>query len=204
MRTIVEVDSQIIAPKKDLFTMPVVITVTDFNQRASASFAEKISAAHNNSQPVIPVLIDSPGGRVHDLLYMLSIIERSEKPVATVALGKAHSCGCFLLSAGTPGYRYADQNSSIMLHDIAGGAIGKGADIEVSAAEISRLKKLCFKKMDKNCQQERGYCMNLLSSNNNTNLYLTPTMAKKHKIVDHIGVPSLKISVDVTTEFIGS
>jgi len=202
MKTSISIDSLITGPKKDLFQLPVIIRVTDFNQKAAADFAAQMSRAHNHNQPVIPVLIDSPGGRVYDLLRMLSEIERSEKPVATIAVGRAMSCAASLLAAGTPGYRYADINSSIMVHDISGGAIGKGEDLVVNVAEASRLKNLVMSNLAKHCgHPDRKYFSDLLRSNNNTNFYMTAKQAKKHKLVDHVGMPSMSVSVEVVTQF---
>lgn len=199
------IDPRVIAARKpaELFKQPIIIQVNNFNTDAAETFVRKIHAAEEIRQPVIPVVIDSPGGEVYSLMRMLSAIEGSKIPVATISSGKSMSCGCILLSAGTPGYRYVDPNSTIMLHDVSSGKIGKSEDLKVSAAEADRLKKSIFHKMAKYCDQPKNYFIDILSSRNNTDYYMSPQTAKKHRIVDHIGVPEFRASLDVNYEFIG-
>ena len=205
MKVTTTIDPRVVAPRKpaELFKQPVVIQVNSFNTAAAELFVKKMHAAQEREQPVIPVVIHSPGGEVHALMRMLSAIEHSTVPVATISVGRSMSCGCFLLAAGTPGYRYADPNSTIMLHDVSTGKIGKSEDLKVTAEEAGRIKKTVFHKMAKYCDQPKDYFIELLASRNNTDYFMSARTAKKHKIVDHISVPEFKVSLDVNYEFIG-
>ena len=77
---------------------PIIIRVNKFNEKAALEFATKVAVAHSTGQKVIPVVIDSYGGEVYSLMSMISSIESSELPVATIVEGKAMSCGAVLLS----------------------------------------------------------------------------------------------------------
>lgn len=205
MKVTTTIDSRVIAPRKpaELFQQPIIIQVNSFSTTAAELFVKKIYAAQEIGQPVVPVVIDSPGGQVYSLMRMLSAIESCSIPVATISSGKSMSCGCILLSAGTAGYRYVDPNSTIMLHDVSSGKIGKSEDLKVSAAEADRLKKTIFHKMAKYCGHPKNYFIDILSSRNNTDYYMSARTAKKHGIVDHIGTPEFKVSLDVKYEFVG-
>ena len=52
-------------------------------------------------------------------------------PIETWCLGQAASMGSLLLTAGTPGQRYALPNSRIMIHQPSGGAQGQATDIMI-------------------------------------------------------------------------
>jgi len=60
--------------------------------------------------------------------------------ICTICIGQAASMGAFLLSAGTPGKRYALPNARIMIHQPLGGAQGQATDIQIQAKEIQRMK----------------------------------------------------------------
>lgn len=204
MKITTTIDPRVVAPRKpaELFKQPIVIQVNSFNTAAAETFVKKIHAAQELGQPVIPVVIDSPGGEVYSLMRMLSAIESSDTPIATISSGKSMSCGIVLLSAGTVGYRYIDPNATVMLHDVSSGKIGKSEDLKVSAAEADRLKKAIFHKMAKYCGHPKDYFIDLLASRNNTDYYMSARTAKKYNIVDHIGVPEYKVSLDVNYEFV--
>ena len=56
--------------------------------------------------------------------------------VATVAMGMAASMGQFLLSAGTPGKRYATPHARVMMHQPSGGIGGTASDIKIQAEQM--------------------------------------------------------------------
>ena len=61
--------------------------------------------------------------------------------VATVAMGLAASMGQFLLSAGTPGKRYATPHARIMMHQPSGGIGGTASDIKIQAEQMLHIKR---------------------------------------------------------------
>lgn len=204
MKNIIKKDPRIITKDlKDLLVQPKVIRVTKFNEDAASKFADDMSEAHNTGQPVIPVLIDSYGGYVYSLLSMVSEIENSKLPVATISVGKSMSCGAILLSAGTPGYRYMDKNSTVMVHEVGSAAWGKLEEMKVSVKEAERLNKVVLEKMAKWCgHKDKNYFVKLIAQKKNADWFLSANDALKHKIVDHIGLPSFETEVTVKTRFV--
>ena len=61
--------------------------------------------------------------------------------VATYAMGLAASMGQFLLSAGTPGKRYALPHAQILMHQPSGGVGGTESDITIQAEQFRRHKR---------------------------------------------------------------
>src|SRR5690242_21463331 len=56
--------------------------------------------------------------------------------VATLALGLACSAGQFLLSAGTPGKRFALPHARILMHQGSSGIAGSAVEVEVQADDL--------------------------------------------------------------------
>ena len=120
MKSIINVDPKIRWDRKlGLIEEPVIIRVKEFTEDSADEFEQDMSKAHNTGQPLVPIIIDSYGGQVYSLLSMISDIQNSDIPVATICVGKAMSCGAVLLSCGNDGMRYCDANSSVMIHDVS-------------------------------------------------------------------------------------
>lgn len=77
--------------------------------------AELLLLAAENDRP-ITLYINSPGGSVPAGMAIYDVIRHIGNDVVTIGLGYCASMGQFLVSAGTPGKRYALPNARMMLH----------------------------------------------------------------------------------------
>lgn len=181
---------------------PIIIRINKFDEGTAKAFNEEIAAAHDSEQTVIPVIIDSYGGYVDSLMSMISDITNSDKPVATIVIGKAMSCGAALMTFGTPGYRYVDQNARIMVHEISSGADGKITDIAVSAEETNRLNEHLFELMAKKCGKKKNYFQKHMRDKGNADWFMSPEEAVHHGLADHVRIPKFTrvVSVEYTFE----
>lgn len=64
-----------------------------------------------------------------------------QNDVVTIAMGLAASMGQFLLSAGTPGKRFALPNAEILIHQPSAGLAGSASDIKIHAERLLHTKK---------------------------------------------------------------
>lgn len=92
--------------------------------------------ASRDSRADIVLLINSPGGSVPGMLAIRDTMRAIPNDVATVNIGMAYSAGQFLLSAGTPGKRFALPHAKVLLHQGSGGIGGTAQDIEIQAADM--------------------------------------------------------------------
>jgi ATP-dependent Clp endopeptidase proteolytic subunit ClpP len=166
------------------------IHINEFTECSAKDLYKTISSWNKDKQSFIPIIVDSYGGMVDSVLAMYDVIKSVPIPVLTIGLGKAMSCGSFLLSAGTKGMRYCAPNCRIMLHSLSTFFSGKVGDVEVSTREIKRVQNRFFHLMAKNCQQPKDYFLNLLGKHKDKDLYITPREAMRHGLVDHIQLPS--------------
>lgn len=170
----------------------VTIYVNEFSEESARDFYFSFSRALKSGQKIIPIVIDSYGGSADSLIAMMDVIYSSPVPVATLAVGKAMSCGAFLLSCGTEGMRFIGPNSRVMIHGVSSGLFGKLPEVKHELIEMNRMQDMMFKNMAKNCGKPVNYFLKLLEKKGNLDWYLTPQECLKHNIVNHIRVPMLR------------
>ena len=89
----------------------------------------------------ISLYINSPGGSVTAGMAIYDTMQYIKCDVSTICMGMAASMGAFLLAGGTKGKRMALPNSTIMIHQPAGGAQGQATEIKIVAEQILKTKK---------------------------------------------------------------
>jgi ATP-dependent Clp protease protease subunit len=185
----------------ELRKSPVIVRVNKFDEDAAKKFAEEIALAHNTGQKVIPVVIDSYGGQVYSLMSMISAIKHSDIPIATIVEGKAMSCGAILFSFGEEGYRFMDPNATVMIHDVSSMDFGKVEELKAGAKEADRLNDTIYHMMARNCGKADDYFMKIVDKKKHADWFLDAKESKKHNLANHLRVPSLSITVDVSIDF---
>lgn len=110
------------------------------DQVASSIVAQLLFLEAEDPEKDIYLYINSPGGVVTSGMSMFDTMNYIKPDICTICIGQAASMGAFLLSAGTPGKRFALPHSRIMIHQPLGGAQGQATDIAIQAKEILRMK----------------------------------------------------------------
>lgn len=113
--------------------------ITD--QTANLIVAQLLYLSNEDTDSPIQMYINSPGGQVYAGLAIYDTMQMIPNPINTVAVGVTASFGTVLLTAGTPGQRFALPNATVHMHQPLGGAQGQATDIEIQANEILRLRK---------------------------------------------------------------
>tara|TARA_R110000796_G_scaffold240220_1_gene361200 strand:+ start:164 stop:775 length:612 start_codon:yes stop_codon:yes gene_type:complete len=180
---------------------PVVIRVQDFTPKSAKEFSDQMQLAHNTGQPIIPIVIDSYGGQVYSLMAMISEIQNSSLPVATIVQGKAMSCGAILSTFGAENMRYIDPCATVMIHDVSSMAWGKIEELKSSSEEADRLNKIVYQMMAKNCKQKKNYFLDIVHSKGHADWYLDAEECLSHNISQHTTLPTLEVSIDVAYSF---
>lgn len=167
------------------------VLVNEFSEYGVKCFKAEFDALKNSNIPIIPIIIDSFGGEIYSLLAMLDIMVSCDRPIATIAIGKAMSCGSILLACGSPGLRFIGPNSTVMIHDAGSVSFGKIEDLKADVGEAERLNIKIFGILNERCGKKNGYFQKIVSEKKHANWYLTPEEALKHGVVDKIGIPVL-------------
>jgi ATP-dependent Clp protease protease subunit len=180
------------------------VLVNEFSEYGVKNFKVDFDELNSSSLPIIPIIIDSFGGEVYSLLAMLDIISTAVKPVATIALGKAMSCGSILLACGTEGLRFVGPHATVMVHDVATVSFGKIEELKADVGEAERLNIKIFELLNNKCNKPKGYFQKIVAEKKHTNWYLDAKEVLKHGLADHVGLPVVDslFNLDVVKEVI--
>jgi ATP-dependent Clp protease protease subunit len=99
-----------------------------------------MSLAAEDPDTDIALWIHSPGGSVPSMLAIRDVIRLVPCDVSTLAIGLACSAGQFLLSAGTPGKRYALRHARVLMHQGSAGIGGSAVEIEIQANDLRHIR----------------------------------------------------------------
>jgi len=109
---------------------------------ANRIIAQLLLLAAEDPTADITLYINSPGGSVSAGLAIYDTMRLIPNDVSTLAMGLAASMGQFLLSAGTPGKRYALPHARVLLHQGSAGIGGTAIDIEIQAENLEHTKNV--------------------------------------------------------------
>ncbi len=90
----------------------------------------------------ISIYINSPGGSFTSLTAIYDCMQFVRPDIQTICMGQAASAAAVLLAAGSPGKRFALENSRILIHQPSAQGEGQSSDIEIQAREILRMRSL--------------------------------------------------------------
>ena len=154
--------------------------VTDMN--ANVVIAQMLYLTSKDSKRDIKLYINSPGGSVTAGLAIYDTMQFLKCPVSTICIGLTASMAAVLLAAGTKGKRFALPNAEILLHQVAGGAQGQAADIEITAKQIVKMKA----KLNEILSTHTGQPVDKVEKDTDRDFYLTSEEAKKYGLIDEV------------------
>ncbi len=135
-----------------------------------------------NPEKDIMLYINSPGGSVTAGLAIYDTMQHVKADVSTICLGQACSMGAFLLAGGAKGKRMALPNARIMIHQPWGGAQGQASDIEIQAAETSRLKRT----LNELLSFHTGQPLDKIKRDTDRDYFMIPPDAKEYGMIDKV------------------
>jgi ATP-dependent Clp protease, protease subunit len=152
------------------------------DDNANAICAQMLLLAAENPDKDIWLYINSPGGSVTAGMAIFDTMQWVPNDVATVAMGMAASMGQFLLSAGTPGKRYATPHARVMMHQPSGGIGGTASDIKIQAEQLIHIKQ----QMAGLIAEHTGQSVEQIEKDSDRDRWFTATEAKEYGFVDHV------------------
>ncbi|HEX5206157.1 MAG TPA: ATP-dependent Clp protease proteolytic subunit [Actinoplanes sp.] len=130
----------------------------------------------------ISLYINSPGGSVSAGLAIFDTMRLIPNDVSTLALGLAGSMGQFLLTAGTPGKRFALPHAQILMHQGSAGFGGTAADVEIYAEQLERIGTLLLRLT----AEHTGQAYDTVEQDSRRDRWFTATEAREYGLIDHI------------------
>ena len=130
----------------------------------------------------VSVYINSPGGSVTSGLAIYDTIQFIRPDVTTFCLGQAASMAAVVLSAGTPGKRFALPNSRVVIHQPSGGFSGQATDINIQAKEILRTRQ----RLNEILSVHTGQSLAKIEQDVERDFIMTAEAAKEYGIIDQV------------------
>ena len=149
---------------------------------ANSVIAQLLFLASVDPKKDIQLYINTPGGSVTAGMAIYDTMQYIKCPVATICFGLAGSMGAVLLAAGEKGKRFALPNSEILLHQVAGGAQGQAADIEITANQIIKIKN----KINQIVAKHTGQPLDRVVKDTDRDFYLSAEEAKAYGVIDEV------------------
>jgi len=144
--------------------------------------AQLLLLAAEDPKRDIHLYINSPGGSVTAGMAIYDTMQLVEPDVATFALGLAASMGQFLLSAGTPGKRYALPHARILMHQPSAGVAGTASDIAIQAEQY----KLTKREMAELIAEQTSQSVEQIERDSDRDRWFTAAQALDYGFVDQV------------------
>jgi ATP-dependent Clp protease, protease subunit len=155
------------------------------DQVANVIIAQLLYLDREDPEKEISLYIHSPGGVITSGLAIYDTMQLIRPPVSTICVGMAASMATVLLCAGSTGKRFALPNSTIHMHQAAGGVQGQAADMVIAAREITRQMEILKDIFVKHTGQPREK----ITHDTDRDYYLNAQGAKEYGLIDDILEP---------------
>jgi ATP-dependent Clp protease protease subunit len=149
---------------------------------ANLIIAQLLYLAREDPDRDIMMYINSPGGYVNAGLAVYDTMQLIQPDVSTTCVGMAASMGAVLLAGGAKEKRFTLPNSTIMIHQAAGGFEGTAADIEIRAREILRLQQRIKEILAYHSGQE----MDRIARDMDRDFFMSAEAGKEYGLIDDI------------------
>ena len=129
----------------------------------------------------INLMINSPGGDVHEMFAIIDYMESLDVKVNTICRGKAFSAAAVILTCGT-GSRMMSKRSTMMFHQSSSFLGGKMSDITAYLDNVKNLEKHVYSLLAERTTKGAEYWKEHMR----TDMFLTAEEAKQLGIIDQI------------------
>ena len=169
--------------RQQLFRQRVVVLDGQLNDDNGTLLATQIlTLAAEDSTTDIALWIHSIGGSVPSMLAIRDVIRLVPCDVSTLVLGLACSAGQFLLSAGTPGKRFALPHARVLMHQGSAGIGGSAVEIEIQANDLRHIRDTVLGLI----AQDTGQPRSTVFEDSLHDHWYTAEQALEYGFIDHV------------------
>jgi len=132
----------------------------------------------------LTLYINSTGGDLYSAFALIDIINTSNHPVRTIAVGAVMSAAFLIFASGTKGERYCGRNTGLMCHQFSDSTEGKYHDIKATMRD----NELSNQKMVDILKEATGLAPSVIKKKllPASDVYLTADEAVELGIADNI------------------
>jgi ATP-dependent Clp protease protease subunit len=152
------------------------------DEMANAIVAQMLFLQSDDPKADIHLYVNSPGGSISAGMAIYDTMQFVTCDVATYCIGQAASMGAVLLTAGTPGKRFALPNARIMIHQPLAGMQGTAEEIIIHAKEFRRIKQ----KMNEIMIKHTGHPLEKIEKDTDRDRFMSAEEACEYRLVDKV------------------
>jgi ATP-dependent Clp protease, protease subunit len=152
------------------------------DEMANVIVAQLLYLQFEDPKADIHLYINSPGGSISAGMAIYDTMQFITCDVATYCMGLAASMGAALLTAGTPGKRFALPNAEIMIHQPLGGYEGTATDIDIHVKNIRKIKA----RMNKLMVKHTGKTLDMIEKDTDRDNFMTAEEARDYGLIDQV------------------
>ncbi len=152
------------------------------NEIANGVVAQILFLSNQDPDALIRIYVNSPGGSVVDGMAIVDTIMLVPNPIETIVVGQASSMGAIIALAGDKGKRKMLPNSRFLIHQPLGGCSGQASDIQISAENILKWKKI----INKYLSDRTGQPLSVIERDTDRDTIFAPEDALAYGLVDEI------------------
>ena len=151
-------------------------TLTDFIIRMRSLLQHR-----KDKDAPINLLINSPGGDIHEMFGIIDYIESLDVKVNTICRGRAFSAAAVILTCGT-GTRMISKRSTVMFHQSSSFLGGKMSDITAFLENVKDLEKTIYTMLSERTKKDAEWWRGKMKSD----MFLTAEELLEIGVVDQI------------------
>ena len=151
-------------------------TLTDFIIRMRSLLQHR-----KDKNAPINLLINSPGGDIHEMFGIIDYIESLDVKVNTICRGRAFSAAAVILTCGT-GTRMISRRSTVMFHQSSSFLGGKMSDITAFLENVKDLEKTIYTMLSERTKKDAEWWRAKMKSD----MFLTAEELLEIGVVDQI------------------
>ena len=144
--------------------------------------AELLLLSAEDPRRDVALYVNSPGGSISAALAIYDTMRLVPNDVSTLAMGLAASAGQFLLSAGTPGKRFALRHARILMHQPSGGIGGTAIDVAIQAENLRYTKRT----MQALIAEHTGQSVERIEQDSDRDHWFSAEEAREYGFVDRV------------------
>ena len=152
------------------------------DQIANSLCAQMLYLAGQDPDEDIWLYINSPGGSVTAGMAIYDTMQFVKPEIGTVCLGLGASMGQFLLTAGSPGKRFALPHARILMHQPSAGVQGQAVDIAIQAENLIKIKR----EMAELIAEHSGQSVDQIVADSDRDRWFSSNEALEYGLIDHV------------------
>ncbi len=154
----------------------------EIDMKLAQEVTKKLLLMDAESDDVITIFINSPGGHVESGDTIFDVIRYVKSPVRVVGTGWVASAAALIYVATDLENRYSLPNTRFLLHQPMGGARGQASDIAIEAEEILKMRR----RLNETFAEQTGQDIDKVEDDTDRNFWMSAKEAKEYGLVGAI------------------